>query len=121
MWVAGAICSSTLSRNRLNNNCRDTILSGQSRCFKICIKSTFSIRYPILFSHHIPIIPHCRSGVRDHRDCLEDRPERDGPEMRAAPASEGQSCERRDPVHQELAEGQLSQAVDADQGEEGAG
>ena len=41
--------------------------------------------------------------------------------MRAAPASEGQSCERRDPVHQELAEGQLSQAVDADKGEEGAG
>ena len=113
MWVAGAICSSALSRNRLNNNCRDTILSGQSRCFKICIKSTFSIRYPILFSHHIPIIPHCRSGVRDHRDCLEGRPEQDGPEMRAAPASEGQSCERRDPVHQELAEGQLSQATDA--------
>ena len=34
--------------------------------------------------------------------------------MRAAPVSEGQSCERRDPVHQELAEGQLSQAADAD-------
>ena len=28
--------------------------------------------------------------------------------------SEGQSYERRDPVHQELAEGQLSQAADAD-------
>ena len=62
-----------------------------------------------------------RPRVRDHRGRLEGRPQRGGPEMRAAPASEGQSCERRDPVHQELAEGQLSQAVDADQGEEGAG
>ena len=119
MWVAGAICSSTLSHNRLNN-CRDTILSGQSRCFKICIKSTFNIRYPILFSHHIhhPTLQVRSTGPQRLPGR---RPEQDGPEMRAAPVSEGQSYERRDPVHQELAEGQLSQAVDADQGEEGAG